>query len=333
MAQQQTTPSPTIPSPLPFPKPTTIPPRGPHTHTLILLHGRGDSSLDFSTEFITLPLPISPSTSKHPLSTLPQRFPGVKFVFPGAKMGLSTFSGNMMMPQWFDVVSLDPPYEKQYELQREGLRSSVNYLLKLVKEEAAIVGGVGKVVVGGLSQGAVVALAAAMSFDAVEAGEALGGCVAMSGWLAFQKELMAFAGRERAVGDGCGDGDGDGAVDDTRNQDLEEDGENGWLRSTDPKVAVSAANWFRENVLGIPPIKVVDWQQITLPKTHLWIAHGALDTHLKPQYGEEGAKTLEKLGWNVTFMLYDELEHWYMPDELEDMAIYLDVVVGVPEAE
>ncbi|EEH38488.2 hypothetical protein PAAG_08215 [Paracoccidioides lutzii Pb01] len=294
MAQQQTTPSPTIPSPLPFPKPTTIPPRGPHTHTLILLHGRGDSSLDFSTEFITLPLPISPSTSKHPLSTLPQRFPGVKFVFPGAKMGLSTFSGNMMMPQWFDVVSLDPPYEKQYELQREGLRSSVNYLLKLVKEEAAIVGGVGKVVVGGLSQGAVVALAAAMSFDTVEAGEALGGCVAMN---------------------------------------LEEDGENGWLRSTDPKVAVSAANWFRENVLGIPPINVVDWQQITLPKTHLWIAHGALDTHLKPQYGEEGAKTLEKLGWNVTFMLYDELEHWYMPDELEDMAIYLDVVVGVPEAE
>ncbi|PGH17615.1 hypothetical protein AJ79_00976 [Helicocarpus griseus UAMH5409] len=315
------TPSPSNPQ-APFPKPTVIPPRGPHTHTLILLHGRGDSSLDFSTDIVTTPLTIlsNPSLS----TTLPQRFPGVKFIFPSAKIGRSTAAGNTMMPQWFDIAALNPPYHRQEELQREGLRSSVNYLMDLVREEGKALGGVGKVVIGGLSQGAVVALATALSFDAGGGGggEPLGGCVAMSGWLAFQKELMALAGGK--LGE-----DEDAAAVVVDQEDHEEE-----FQQRNPKIAVKAANWFRENILNIPPLVAADSQTpLSLPKTPLWIAHGAMDGHVKPQYGEEAAKTMERLGWNVTFMLYDDLGHWYMPDELEDMAIYLNVMVGFPEAD
>ncbi|KKZ61687.1 hypothetical protein EMCG_03796 [[Emmonsia] crescens] len=323
----------TLPTP-PFPTPTIIPPRGPHTHTLILLHGRGDCSIDFSTDIITAPLqfPIPPNASR---SSLPQRFPGVKFIFPGAKSSRSTAAGNILMPQWFNSVTLHPVYEREWEVARDGLRESVNYLLELVREEGRVLGGVGKVVVGGLSQGAVVALGAAVSFDVgVDGGgESLGGCVAMSGWLPFQRELMALAG-EGKMGEGGADS-GTAVIIDADPAEQEEEKEQ--HLKPDPKLAVKATNWFRENILGISPVVTDSQSQSQLqtlpPKTPIWIAHGALDEHVMPQFAEDAAKTLERLGWNVTFMMYDDLAHWFMPDELADLAIYLNVLVGVPDEE
>ncbi|EEH03652.1 conserved hypothetical protein [Histoplasma capsulatum G186AR] len=332
------------PSPLPFPKPTIIPPRGPHTHTLIFLHGRGDNSLDFSTDIITAPLQI-PTPSNPARTSLPQRFPGIKFIFPDAKISRSTAGANSMMPQWFDVATLRPVHEREWELSRDGLRASVRYLLELVREEGKVLGGVGKVIVGGLSQGAVVALGAAVAFDAeVDGdGEALGGCVAMSGWLPFQRELDELVGggmgKEKGGDDGGGEA-GTAVVDEDEAEDEAEDAKERHLRSGS-NLAARATNWFRENILGIPPPAVPAAQSQSQspsrspshPKTPIWISHGALDEHVLPQFGENAAKTLERLGWNVTFMLYDDLSHWFMPDELADMAIYLNVVVGVPDAE
>ncbi|OAX79300.1 hypothetical protein ACJ72_06384 [Emergomyces africanus] len=308
-------------------------PKATHTHTLILLHGRGDCSLDFSTDLITAPLefPIPPN---RPRTSLPQRFPGVKFVFPGAKMGRSTAGGNIMMPQWFDIGTLRPVHEKEWELARDGLRSSVNYLLELVREEGRLLGSVGKVIVGGLSQGAAVALGAAVGFDdgADGDGEALGGCVAMSGRLPFQRELMALVeGKKVEEGDVGDSGGGGGSGED---DDPEQEGEGERRPKPDPILAVKAKNWFRENILGLPPVAIDSHPQLQImpPKTPIWIAHGALDEHIIPQFGKDATKTLERLGWTVTFMLYHDLAHWFMPDELEDMAIYLNVVVGVPDS-
>ncbi|KAK2734943.1 hypothetical protein FQN55_002340 [Onygenales sp. PD_40] len=314
------------PSPTPFPKPTIIPPRGPHTHTLILLHGRGDSSLDFSTDLITLSLPIPSNPS---LNTLPQRFPGLKFIFPSAKLGRSTASGNVVMPQWFDLETLDPPHAMEHELQKDGLRASVNYLLELVRGEAEVVGA-GNVVVGGLSQGGVVALGATVGFEGVD-GAALGGCVAMSCWLPFQRELMALA--RDADSKNAENGNGNGGEDEGESESESEP----WhqrredIPTPPPALSLKAANYFRENILDIPPIPGSVLPDF--PKCPLWIAHGTLDEHVKPRFGEDAARTMERLGWDVTWMLYDELQHWYMPDELEDMATFLNVVVGVPEAE
>ncbi|OAT14516.1 hypothetical protein BDBG_09524 [Blastomyces gilchristii SLH14081] len=312
----------------PFPKPTIIPPRGPHTHTLILLHGRGGNSLDFSSALMTSPM--EPPTSTNPdRSSLSQRFPGVKFVFPDARIGRSTASGKVMMPQWFDVVTLRPVYEREWELSRDGLRASVGYLMELVKEEGRILGGVGRVIVGGFSQGGVVALGAAVAFDAEAdgGGEALGGCVAMSPWLPFQRDLIRLVGSE-------GEKDTGTAV---VGEEEEEDKDR--APEPDPSLAVKAKTWFRENILGIPPPPVATDPQpqsqssASPPKTPIWIAHGALDEHVLPQFGEDAAKTLEALGWNVTFMLYDDLSHWIMRDELADLAIFLNVVAGVPDEE
>lgn len=240
-----------------------------------------------------------------------------------------------MMPQWFNGATLRPVYEREWELARDGLRESVNYLLEIVREEGRILGGVGKVVVGGLSQGAVVALGAAVSFDVgVDGGgESLGGCVAMSGWLPFQRELMALAGGGK-MGEGGADSDTTVIID---ADPAEQEEEKEQRLKPDPKLAVKATNWFRENILGIPPVVTDSQSQSQLqtlpPKTPIWIAHGALDEHVIPQFAEDAAKTLERLGWNVTFMMYDDLAHWFMPDELADMAIYLNVLVGVPDEE
>ncbi|OJD10355.1 hypothetical protein ACJ73_09829 [Blastomyces percursus] len=271
--------------------------------------------------------PMEPPTSTNPdRSSLSQRFPGVKFIFPDARIGRSTASGKVMMPQWFDVATLRPVYEREWGLSRDGLRASVGYLLELVEEEGRILGGVGRVIVGGFSQGGVVALGAAMAFDAEAdgCGEALGGCVAMSTWLPFQRELMGLVGSEG------GEDRGTAVVDE---EDEEEDG----APTPDPNLAIKAKRWFRENILGIPPPPgATDSQSqypasASPPKTPIWLAHGALDEHVLPQFGEDAAKTLEALGWNVTFMLYDDLSHWIMRDELADLAIFLNVVAGVPD--
>ncbi|PGH06763.1 hypothetical protein GX51_02204 [Blastomyces parvus] len=319
------TPPPTSTSP--FPKPTIIPPRGPHTHTLILLHGRGGNPLDFSSALMATRLEPFSATNPDPShSSLTQRFPGVKFVFPGAKIGRSTASGNVMMRQWFDIATLRPVYEQEWALSRDGLRASVRYLLELVKEEGRLVGGVGRVIVGGFSQGGVVALGAAVAFDAEVdgGGEALGGCVAMSAWLPFQRELKGLVGGEGREGGGVGVTDNDTAV-------VDDEEEKDKALNPNPNLPIKAKTWFRENILGIPPESE---PPAAPPKcTPIWTAHGMLDEHVLPQFGEDAAKTLEALGWNITFMLYDDLDHCVMRDELADLAIYLNVVVGVPDEE
>src|SRR5436190_17200758 len=218
-----------------YPKPTIIPPRGPHTHTIILLHGRGDNGEDFGTYLITTEL-----TSPSPYNTLPQRFPGLKFIFPSARQGQSEMFYRMPIPQWFEITSLNPPSVGK-DLQHEGLRESAQLVHEIINAEAEAV-GVGNVIVGGLSQGAAQTLHVLLSYDDGGKGS-LGGYVGMSGWLPFQEELMKLVdsgvGKELGAGEG---GDGDDSMTDSN-------------RPTQLNLAAQAVNFTRQSILRIPPIK------------------------------------------------------------------------------
>ncbi|KAI1931748.1 hypothetical protein LOZ58_002742 [Ophidiomyces ophidiicola] len=304
---------PDIPIPPPnnrgFLDPFIIPPRRNHTHTMILLHGRGGDGRDFGVELITTKLLSG--------DTLPQRFPTTKFIFPTAKLRRSSHYHRMPTPQWFDLVNLGTDRERK-DIQHQGLRESAQFVHRLIDKEAALVGPK-NVVIGGHSQGAAQALHILLSYDDNGSGS-LGGFVGISGWLPFNKEMAALA-EENSSQFEC-------KVESNNNYDS--DGV--LIRNADKHIALGtvAMNFCRQEVLNIEPLS----PNASPPGclfTPVWLAHGALDEKVAPRLGESAAHTIEKFGWDVTWMLYDELEHWFASHELDDLSIFLNARVGVPE--
>jgi predicted esterase len=291
-----------------YPESTIIPPRSAHTHSIILLHGRGDCGEDFGAELVSTEL-YSASSFK----TLPQRFPGAKFIFPTARLRKSEMFEPEPLSQWFDLTCLTPPSERK-DLQHDGLRESTKVVHGIINAEAAAV-GVGNVIVGGLSQGAAQALHVLLSYDDGGKGS-LGGYVGMSGWLPFHEELMglvsSWPGNKLRAGD-----DGDSSVTDAGSH-------------IPLNLRVQAVNFTRQSILRMPPLKPDQYPGSL--KTPIWLGHGAIDWTVKLEYGQQAATTMEKLGWDVTWKAYDDLEHWFAPYELEDIATFLRDRVGVPEA-
>jgi predicted esterase len=164
----------------PPPPPLEVPPlRGTerHTHTFILLHGRGSNGERFGRELLSS-------------ASLATRLPSVKFVFPTASKRRSTVFKRTAINQWFDNYSLEDPGQRT-DLQIDGLAETARVLRALVEREAKSLGpgeeGYKRVLVGGLSQGCA---ASSFAFLGGLAGEhRLGAFVGMSGWLPLQRNL------------------------------------------------------------------------------------------------------------------------------------------------
>ncbi|KAL7788313.1 Alpha/Beta hydrolase protein [Trichoderma ceciliae] len=123
-----------------------------HTHTVILLHGRDSDAQEFASEFFECEA-TGPETDR----TLPALFPTVRWVFPQAK-SLHSKRFNIELSQWFDVWSVEDQQER-IELQIPSLRSSINAIAELIKEEELPVPR-NRIFLGGISQGFATILAA-----------------------------------------------------------------------------------------------------------------------------------------------------------------------------
>ncbi|KAF2725391.1 acyl-protein thioesterase [Polychaeton citri CBS 116435] len=124
-----------------------------HTHTFILLHGRDSTGKDFRAEF----LESETSGSR----TLPSIFPSVRWVFPSSQL-LHSARFDAPLTQWFDMWATESPNERCDE-QVEQLAKAVGDVVEIVQREMAVLGdGDGKILLGGISQGAATALAALM---------------------------------------------------------------------------------------------------------------------------------------------------------------------------
>lgn len=153
-----------------FPAPHVLRPSSSHTHTIILLHGRGSNGPEFAEEL------FESHTSKG--LNLQEHLPGWKWVFPTSHSNFSTVFREEM-DEWFDIYSLTDPNLRQ-ELQTEGLQQSVAFVRRLVEDEINILNGdAGRVVLGGISQGCATAIRAMFS------GPKLGAFVGFCGWLPF----------------------------------------------------------------------------------------------------------------------------------------------------
>ncbi|KAI1814530.1 lysophospholipase II [Poronia punctata] len=124
----------------------TVEPRAAHTHTVIFLHGRDSNCREFASELFE-------SEASEPANqprTLPDLFPGIRWVFPSAPTLQSERFGTGMS-QWFDMWSVETPVERS-ELQRPGLDQSVEQILGVIQEEEMSVPRK-RIFLAGISQG------------------------------------------------------------------------------------------------------------------------------------------------------------------------------------
>ncbi|KUJ15473.1 alpha/beta-hydrolase [Mollisia scopiformis] len=124
----------------------TVDPSTPHTHTVVFLHGRGDTAKNFASS-------LRYSTDSHN-RTLSEIFPSFRWVFPQSEIRQCTASPGEKWSQWFDVWNVSN-FSDREELQAKGLRESVAGIQRILSSEAAVLGGQwDRVILAGISQGA-----------------------------------------------------------------------------------------------------------------------------------------------------------------------------------
>lgn len=280
------------------------PPKGPHTHTFIILHGRGSNAQSFGPVFM-----LSANSSGKSLRDL---LPGMKFVFPTAKRRRMAASNRCTISQWFDIVSLKEPYSHGH-VQIDGLMESSKYIHQIIAQEMDLV-PCNHIILGGLSQGCAAGLYALLTFIPPEVqndgyNPSIGAMVGMSGWLPFSKH-----------------------IDEALHDDQKHGGEDPFVRGDvanqkpDPSKEMQALNFVRESI-DFPPL--ASSESSTL-QTSVFLGHGTADDKVDIRLGEEAASTLRDMGMDVTWRSYQDFHHWYKePDEIDDIITFLQDKVGV----
>ncbi|KAJ5963387.1 uncharacterized protein N7479_003263 [Penicillium vulpinum] len=166
-----------------FPKPHIHHPHAPntHTHTVILLHGRGSDGPEFAEEL------FSSSTSRG--QDLPSCLPSYRWVFPTSRDRWNTAFEEETCA-WFDAYSLSNIDERQ-ELQKDGIRESVLHVLDILEDEARLLDGqFSHIYLGGMSQGMATSIWAFLAATATGRIQGrLGGLLGFCGWLPFAQQL------------------------------------------------------------------------------------------------------------------------------------------------
>ncbi|KAJ1501237.1 hypothetical protein HMI56_003356 [Coelomomyces lativittatus] len=133
------------------------PPKAQHTASVIFLHGLGDSGHGWGDI----------------ISRIASNLPHVKWIFPHAPNQRVTLNMGMVMPAWYDILSLDKSDPKH---DIDGIIKSVKRINELIQHEREQ--GAKKIVIGGFSQGAAVSLSVLLTSH-----QSLSGIIALSGYL------------------------------------------------------------------------------------------------------------------------------------------------------
>lgn len=326
------------------PEPYIRDPLDEHTHTAILLHDLGaDSGLEFATRWF----PASMSGAR--VEGLPLRLPGWRWVLPSAlsstTLSLSTLLPPLSpskrelplrniavvedrdrdrddlieVPAWFEtssdsLTSADATAKKDLGLQQQqmnGLRESVEYVLGILdKEIARLHGRAENVVLGGIGQGAAVALwtllclPPRLSLVTGASSGRIGGFVGHGCWLPFAEEVEGFF-------------------------DLGEKGEEGSgskvLEFVESRLADTKTSLLQYDRGG------GDAAAHPLLSTPVFLGHGVDDTHVDVRLGRKASDVLKNIGFRtVQLKVYAgaaEGGHWLKePKEMDDIANFLEAV-------
>ncbi|ROW16043.1 hypothetical protein VPNG_02507 [Cytospora leucostoma] len=263
-----------------------------------------------------------PPAKPHDLpTTLAEVLPHTRFVFPNAPRQRATVYKRSVMRQWFDDWHLRPELsgdvvDCRYDegLQTSGLGDTVRYLHELIAKEAALVGGVRNVVLGGMSQGCAASLIAALLW---EGDDRLGAVVGMCGWLPYLTQMQeAMHVREDSAGETSG-----------KAEDLEF-----FERSASPlasptpavtgKVDV-AVSWLRDE-LEMPKYQGGEFSNARCKGIPIMLCHGRDDKKVDCYQSRAAADFLLSVGMEVRhWRLYNGVDHEFSGEMLADILAFL----------
>lgn len=269
-----------------FPEPHIQAPRSEHTHTAILLHGRGSDGPEFAEEL------FSSVTSQE--QNLPESLPNFRWVFPSSGDRWSArFQEDM--PSWFDAYSLEDIGAKQ-ELQVDGLRESVLYMLKLLDREIELVGGDPRhVYLGGISQGMATALWTLFCAPGRFQGP-LGGFLGFCGWL-------PYAGQAEDLIKGFSNNPGGLDV---------------------PSKQRQASHVFLEVIAGPDTPRINENTNLSVLSTKIFLSHGSDDAWVPVELGRQAARVLQGLNLRTECHEFTGAEgdgHWIAEPEGFDQIV------------
>ncbi len=137
--------------------------------SVIWLHGLGASGHDFE--------PIVPHLQ------LPADLP-VRFIFPHAPQIPVTINGGMVMPAWYDILSMDI----DRKIDEQQILESSDKVIELIEREISRGIASDRIILAGFSQGGAVAYQAALSYT-----KPLAGLMALSTYFATANSIEAHA--------------------------------------------------------------------------------------------------------------------------------------------
>ncbi|KAM4064990.1 phospholipase/Carboxylesterase [Hirsutella rhossiliensis] len=302
-----------------------VKPSARHTHTVILLHDVASSGNMFGRDLLRAGRTSSGKTLDH-------LFPGVRFVFPTAQRRPCCALGQLKVGLWFDMARFQEPSFRQ-DLQRESLCVSARQIVVLLRWEMRLVPAT-NILIGGLGQGCAMSLVVLLSL-----GFRLGGVIGMSGYLPFQFELQMNTAEDSSTDDDDDDDDYDDEDDDDdyydddddddeeyEDDDGRENGSNGALEPQDPVVR---AQIFERTLLQI---KNADspTKEKTSCGTPIFLGHGADDTAVPCELGEQAAGAMRSVEYQVEWRCYPGLGHGYhVPGEMDDIVDFVRSKVGL----
>ncbi|KAG9501588.1 hypothetical protein J7337_007279 [Fusarium musae] len=264
-----------------------VEPTESHTHTVVLLHGRGSSGEEFAQELLE-------ETLLSDQSSLAQKLPSWRWVFPSSRELWST-AFEEDMPAWFEASSLTDTIARQ-DLQIPGIRQSISYIKTILDQEIERLGGdTSRVVLGGISQGAAVAIWTLLCLDSVE--RPLGAFFATNTWLPFASSIENYLSNEQ-------------------------------------KSPIDTGTEFVAGMLAQSKVSHPQSRERP-PSTTVFLGHGTDDAYVDVELGRKARDIIIQAGFTVEWREYQGAEqegHWFKaPEEVDDLLNFLMKHVEKPK--
>ena len=279
--------------PRPFGPIHIVEPTSQHTHTAILLHGRGSTGEEFADELFE-------SKLSNRLS-LADKLPGWRWVFPSSQEHWSAVFEEDL-PAWFEAHSLTDVNARQ-DLQMPGIKESVDYLQRILDQEIERLGGRSdRVGLGGISQGAAIGMLTLLCSE--HPSRRLGGFVGASTWLPFAENIAETVKRDHG-----------------QREALQQDG------PLVTEATVGANGFVRGMMAPLLRAKAEGVGSDSLLDTPVFLGHGSDDAYVDAALGRQARAVLTQLGLRVEWKEYEGAEqegHWLKtPEEVDDIAEFL----------
>jgi predicted esterase len=272
-------------------KPYVYPLQGQHTHTFIMLHGRGSTGAEFCEQLFWS------VTSQ--MKNLPDNLPNFRWVFPSSDTRYSTMSQEQEH-SWFDIYSITDT-DARRELQVDGLRESVLKILNLLSDEIELLGDPRRVFLGGISQGMATALWTFLCAPGRIKGP-LGGVVGFCGWLPFAEPAETLIRRQHA--------------EDLLRQYSISSGILNESSKLDKRLQLSKL--FLDTIAGPNVHQVTEETDMSVLLTPVFLSHGSDDRHVSVRLFRRALHILQDVGISAEWKEFAGAEaggHWIKQPE------------------